>query len=546
VLFVTDMANPTGAGTFHQALEDAHPDSATYIIFRAGGVVYHNSGASFPYDITSAHNCLYIAGQSAPDGPIYIADTIPDSEQYFNINGVQDLIIRHLGIRVDTAANSNCCTPLRVLAGQRLMFDHLSVTYGDDQLWTMQPTGTDSITDVTMQHSVVGAAAKSNILQLGFHDDPPVRRVSFYKSFTAHSRLRNPRMDINDDTVGESTTMASQAEWVNVLVYDVASRFGWLQSSINFDLIGSVYRDAPGEGPNYIWWEEYQPGGSIGGGCPRAGQPQNNVPSIYAADDTILNAGSNYDLFRARCSNTAIPDSIKRGTPFGTQPYFDITPWIATGASAVAVDDSVLADIGPNRVLGCDGTFTSVEDPVDSLLVWNYENGVALSGNKPADFVGWPVPSAGSACADQDNDGLPDEYEKRVRGANDSTSLKPDSATASKYWVIDLYLDGKLPGWNPAGGGNPPPQITYGDGRIIYLMTIVTDADGNQTLNPDSLAWLSGWRVVPKSGGTQALVATCDTINAWSAMDSAVVDDTLSDWSLDLSPPLRTVPVPGC
>jgi hypothetical protein len=561
VLFVTDLSSPTGPGTLHQALEDVDPAKATFIIFRTGGVVYHNSATEFPYDLTSAHNCLRIAGETTPGGPIYIADTIPNSEQYFNINGTQDLIIRYIGLRVDTAANDNCCTPLRILAGQRMMFDHLTVTYGDDQLWSMQPTGTDSITDITMQHSIVGAAAKSNILALGFLDDPPIRRVSFYKSFTAHSRLRNPRMDINDDTVGAATTMANEMEWVNVLVYDVASRFGWLQAGINFDLRGSVYRDAPGEGPNYVWWEEFQPGGEIGAGCPRPGQPRMNVPSVHADDDTILGAGTDYDLFRARCSNTPIPDSIKRGTPLSPRPTFDITPWVATGASAVAVDDSVLADVGPNRALNCDGTWRTVLDPVDSLLIYNYNNDVALAGSKPSDFVGWPTPTAGSACTDTDLDGMPDEFEDLYasldKNDQDDNDEDPDG---DGFWNLDEYLNGTSPVIYTASDGSEsaPAGGTYGDNRRAHLVPLipndtsitrdtlgeVQDTIVRKGVDRDSVPYGARFRPIENPNGDSAVILTYDTLSVF-VRDSAWVDSVLVAWGIATPPYPWAVSVPG-
>lgn len=78
--------------------------------------------------------------------------------------------------------------------------------------------------------------------------------------------------------------------------------------------------------------------------------------------------------------------------------------------------DDVLAIVGNARGLGCDGTWYMRRDEVDARLVQEYHS---KTGSIPDSPYRIPDISSGTACADSDEDGIPDLYESVVGGTLD-------------------------------------------------------------------------------------------------------------------------------
>ena len=114
---------------------------------------------------------------------------------------------------------------------------------------------------------------------------------------------------------------------------------------------------------------------------------------------------------------------------------------------ADAVYADVMADVGSNRGLRCDGTWRTRHDEVDRRLLDDVRNGRGPS-KAPAnegELGGFPPLSPGSTCSDSDGDGMPDEYESRYgfdrNDAGDGWSDWDDDG----YSNVEEFLNGSQP-----------------------------------------------------------------------------------------------------
>ena len=89
-------------------------------------------------------------------------------------------------------------------------------------------------------------------------------------------------------------------------------------------------------------------------------------------------------------------------------------------------------------------------DSIDARIIEEVRNGTATHGKNgiidtPEDVGGWPDLKSGTAPADSDNDGMPDEWERKygldANNADDHSSDKDGDG----YTNVEEYLNGTDP-----------------------------------------------------------------------------------------------------
>ncbi len=159
----------------------------------------------------------------------------------------------------------------------------------------------------------------------------------------------------------------------------------------------------------------------------------------YSADDPVrMNFVANYHPttpFRANPATTfyaegGVGDITGDGM---VDTAYDVAPVQTTTAQAAR--EAVLASAGANL---------PARDAVDVRVVSSVRDGAAALVGAVAQVGGWPALRATPAAADADNDGMPDEWEKRF-GMDPTAANDADDADGDGYTDLEEYLNGTDP-----------------------------------------------------------------------------------------------------
>jgi hypothetical protein len=135
-----------GGAVYHVAnLDDAGPGSFREAVSQPGRTVVFDLGGviQLKSPVTVAPNC-YLAGQTAPgQGVTVYGSTV-------SFSGASNSIVRHLRFRLGLAGAPGT-DAVTMNAGENLIFDHVSVSWGRDENFSV--TGTAA--NVTLQNSIV-------------------------------------------------------------------------------------------------------------------------------------------------------------------------------------------------------------------------------------------------------------------------------------------------------------------------------------------------------------------------------------------------------
>jgi hypothetical protein len=142
-------------------------------------------------------------------------------------------------------------------------------------------------------------------------------------------------------------------------------------------------------------------------------------------------------------------------------PKYKRSPWTPQdpGPVPVTVDSaydaysSVVADVGDDRRLACDGTWVLRRDAVDQRLVDDLRAGTQWfryldSSGAPRypdslDEVGnYPAIDPGTPCADADHDGMPDAWEV-AQGLNPNDPADAVRVGSDGYTDLEKYINGR-------------------------------------------------------------------------------------------------------
>jgi hypothetical protein len=102
--------------------------------------------------------------------------------------------------------------------------------------------------------------------------------------------------------------------------------------------------------------------------------------------------------------------------------------------------------VGASRYLSCDGSWVNLRDSAESRIIGNYLNGTGPSGPPrsaaAANGGALPTLTPGAACADGDNDGIPNAYET-AHGLNPNDASDAARVASDGYTNLEHYLNGQ-------------------------------------------------------------------------------------------------------
>jgi pectate lyase len=429
VIEVTNL-NDSGPGSLRAAVQTSGP---RIVVFRLGGII----NLSTPLVVTNPF--ITIAGQTAPGGGILVKGF-----SGIRIN-THDVVVRYVRFRL-TGDGSPGSGQVNIGIGNgayNVIVDHCSTSWSLDenmQIWKKPQSGAPDLKNITVQRCFIaeGLAGHSTGLLFGgeanYGVSPPmeeylkVYNLSIHHNLFAHNSLRNPR----GRSAGGSVT--------NNTVYNWDGRVSESDAKNRVDYINNYFKPGPMSGDTYLWHEKSDP--TKGWNFPD--------PSIYVSGNLVEGkftnpSADNWQLIVDANSPThggPLPNSFRR---FQALPAAAFPVTIQPAVTAYA---SVMADVGANARLDCQGNWVPNSDAVDQRVLADVKNGTGWSKSLPAspqEAGGFPKIAKGIPCQDTDHDGMPDEWES-LHGFNttDGSDGSKD-ADSDGYTNVEEYLNGTKP-----------------------------------------------------------------------------------------------------
>ena len=380
---VTNL-NDAGAGSFR----DAVSASNRIVVFDVAGIIKISSR------IVVSSN-IYIAGQTAPGEGITVYGN------GFSYSGANNVICRYLRMRMGAVGDSgkDACG---IANGNNMIFDHVSVSWGRDETFSI--SGSECV-NITIQNSVISQGLLSHSAGGLIQTDGG---VTLYRNLYVDNDTRNNKIKgVN--------------QYVNNLVYNWSS--------------GAYIMGGDSEGDSYANCESNMfingPANSVaalGGG--------NTNYHLYA-DDNWWDKNRNGIV-----DSYLVPQNEYSGGPdFQSVRYnYPVVPkW-----TALSLVDSLLPFVGASlpyrdlqdcyvvnevRSFGKKGKFISNENE--------------LSIGIPTAWTVW----TGSKRTDSDNDGIPDAWES-ANGLNPNLPTDAVAVSSNGYLNIENYINSISPAYS--------------------------------------------------------------------------------------------------
>ena len=436
VILVTNL-NDSGEGSLRAALEAEGP---RIVVFRTAGLIVLDS------DLNINNPYITIAGQTAPGDGICIKGTL-------NIN-TYEVILRHVRVRRGIPQGGQGDDNIGGNPDHHIIVDHCSTSWGMDENLSlyrhMRPSLDgktqikDPVTNLTIQWCISSEAldARGHAFGGTWGGMPS----TFHHNLFACNTARNP-----------SIGMSGDFDYRNNVVFNWRHRTcdgGDETSQVNF--INNYYKPGPATNDNMrstiIRLEQrhmYSPGSAwmVAGERDRRGKtqmtdtwydtaqvnPANRPGKWYVAGNIVDgNDEATLDNWKAVQGNK---EWAKVNTPFVGWP-------VSPHQSARQAYESVLANAGatlPRR------------DVVDARVIESVRTGVTTTPTgiiKSIDEVGG-YPEYGFKKSelpkDSDNDGMPDEWEKKFNlNPKDASDASIDS-DGDGYTNIEEFINGTDP-----------------------------------------------------------------------------------------------------
>jgi hypothetical protein len=386
LLQVTNL-NDSGPGSLREALKYK---GARTIVFCVSGTIALESS------IIINNGNLTVAGQSAPGDGICIRN-FPVVVQ------ADEVIIRFIRFRLGNEKSQESDAISGSKGKSNIIIDHCSMSWGTDECASFYKNK-----NFTLQWCIISESLNQSVHHKGDHGYGGIwggEGASFHHNLIAHHNSRMPRFS------GSSTTPNSPEELVdfrNNVVFNWMSNNTYGGEKGRYNMVANYYKAGPASKKSVKHILD-------------ASRPYGQffiTGNISVGNDDI-NA-SNVAGIKA-----AHPDSVIQNNEFPVEAV--------AFQEARAAYDLVLKYVG--------ASFR--RDVVDARIVNEVADGIATSGklqngiiDSQQDVGGWPELKSVPALKDKDNDGIPDEWERK-------NNLNPGDASDAVLRTLDKNYENR-------------------------------------------------------------------------------------------------------
>jgi hypothetical protein len=374
---------PVIRGTLREAVEAEGP---RYVVFAVSGDIELKS------DLVISNPYITIAGQSAPGKGVQIRNWGVRVETH-------DVILRHLRIRVgetkgpgDLRRTLGEQTRALNLNGMNVIADHCEAAYANDQIFNTY--GTDRRVAATLQWSYIYGGPTRSTHEKGDHSMTTIAVgwgwVSLHHNLIAHSKRRNPRLDI------------LPYDFRNNVIYNfLGAGYGSADDPRRLNYVGNTVK----KGPDSIGNDAY--------GFSASGGP---FGQYYAADNTLPSD------FKGVLS---VPDGTRLSQPY---PFAPVTTHSADEAYRLVLEQG--------------GATKPVRDAITTWVAQTVRDGSGFVPGTPDDWPhgGFDRYARATAPADRNANGIPDAW-VIARGLDPATCKATGRDLDPRYDNIEVYLN---------------------------------------------------------------------------------------------------------
>ncbi len=390
---VTNL-NDSGEGSLRAALE---AEGARTVVFRVSGTITGN--------FSIKNDNITIAGQTAPGDGICIKGNLS--------TGADNVIIRYIRVRWDPAMGEQDAIGSRY--HKNIIFDHISASWSTDETLTLYHNE-----NTTVQWCIIAEACpKGTTDEHRFGGIWGNNYGSWHHNLIAHNASRNPRW----------ASGCGYNDYRNNVIYnwEYASSYGGEARQKGDRRKPPIEHSTINMIANY-----YKPG-------PATESKVRSTITAPSSRDGDADAGKWWvsDNF-VEGNPTVTANNLLGVTKTGSAYRLD-EPW-----HAMEIDQQT-AEEAYQSVLDHAGCSLPIRDKVDADIIDDVLHGKAKFGNNgiidsPSDVGGWPILKSGTAQIDTDNDGMPDNWEKK-NGLNPNDASDRNNIANDGYTMLEKYLN---------------------------------------------------------------------------------------------------------
>ena len=437
VYHVTNL-NDSGDGSLRWALSQPGPRT---IVFDVDGTIHLNSKLQIPAHTT-------IAGQTAPGDGICVAD------YPFLIHG-QNIIIRYMRIRLGSINAADCDDSWDGFGGfdyRDLIIDHCSVSWSFDECLSVLGNINTTVQWCLVAQSMVNVGhSKGNH---GYGGNWGGSGASFHHNLIAHHTSRTPRLGPRP-----STQLDERMDMRNNVIYNWGGNGCYGGEGMKVNIVNNYYKPGPatltlsnvkqqriaavGVRTNeYVaQYPAYAPALHLWGKYYVTGNTNTKWPSVDA-DNWGLGFTSQVDAGACDGTWTKAPrDSIKLTEPIAfvhttthsaADAYARVAAYVGASKGRDAFDAQIISDLQ-------NGTATATGSGLSSGFINTQNDNTAIIATYGS---AWPTLNSGTAKADTDGDGMPDEWEStNGLNPNDAADGNATTLSAEGYTNLEVYMN---------------------------------------------------------------------------------------------------------
>jgi hypothetical protein len=387
VIFVTNL-DDAGPGSFRVACDAEGP---RIVLFRVGGTI------RLKRPLTVMNPFLTIAGQSAPGDGICLRD------ESFGI-ATHDVVVRFLRSRLgdESSRESDCIDLLH--GAHDCIIDHCSATWSIDECLSLS----GDVQNCTIQWCLIGESLNQSKHAKGKHGYGSLARangpVSWHHNLWIHNDARNPRLGDNYGRGG-----SPRFDVRNNVIYNYGgTASGLTQGKFEANYVANYIRPGPSS---------------------RAKTP------ITVGDPSDLRFHIRDNVFEGNEALTADNTQFFQPPELRAQVRTVEAPFEAPAVKTVPARAAL------ELVLASVGACVPARDGVDARLVQHVRARTGSLIDSQAQVGGWPRLPPGVAPLDTDNDGMPDEWEKRHGLDPRNSADAMGDANGDGYTNLEEYLN---------------------------------------------------------------------------------------------------------
>ncbi|MFV0365817.1 MAG: polysaccharide lyase family 1 protein [Mangrovibacterium sp.] len=404
VLYVTDLSDSGKKGSFRWAVTRKYPRT---VVFAVSGTIELEKKLNIRAD------SLTIAGQTAPGDGITI-------KGYPVLLQANNIIVRYIRFRMgDETMQQN-----DAFEGQfqeNIMIDHCSVSWGTDEQASFYGNK-----NFTMQWCIIAESLNYSVHKKGNHGYGAIwggKNATFHHNLLANNNSRNPRFDHPGiyDSEEQMAEYRGNVEFVNNVIYNWYNHASYGGELGAFNMINNYYKPGADSKRKDVFFRAYKEEYGYG---------------KFFVSGNVLEGSKTVTK-----DNTAGLDLDEDG---------NLNNILL--AQSIAVDGNLKIDKANKaygRVLASAGA-SYARDAVDARLVQEVKTGVStykgsVGGHagiidSQNDVGGWPELKSTAAPLDTDQDGMPDEWERKQK-LDASDAADANKVGKSGYTMLEVYLN---------------------------------------------------------------------------------------------------------